>query len=166
VHATLQSIDLAGAGDLADTATAQAWAEEIPTRAAEVRDLVRSVLDAPIVRIAVAGGRCWREVPVAAAVDGTTIEGFIDLLVETPDGLVVVDYKTDAAPGGTELDALMAKYRVQGAAYALALERVLGAPVVRCVFVFARRGGTAIEREVTDLPAAVAEVEGRVRAMA
>ncbi|MGQ0803034.1 MAG: UvrD-helicase domain-containing protein [Actinomycetota bacterium] len=166
VHATLQSVDLGGGDDLAPTATAQAWAEEIPGRAAEVRDLVRSVLDAPIVRTAVAGARFWREVPVAVSIDGVTVEGFVDLLVETPAGLVVVDYKTDRPPGDEELDALMAKYRVQGAAYALALERVLGQPVARCVFVFARRGGAAVEREVSDLPAVVAEVEARVRAMA
>ncbi|HUF85189.1 MAG TPA: UvrD-helicase domain-containing protein [Acidimicrobiia bacterium] len=165
VHATLQSVDLPGGDDLVATATAQAWAEEIPTRAAEVRDLVRSVLDAPIVRAAVAGGRFWREVPVATTVAGTTVEGFVDLLVETAEGLVVVDYKTDAAPGDEELDALMAKYRVQGATYALALERVLDRPVARCVFVFARRGSVAVEREVADLPAVVAEVEARVQAM-
>ena len=166
VHATLQSVDLAGADDLGPTATAQAWAEEIPARAAEVRDLVHSVLDAPIVRAAVAGGRFWREVPVAVNIDGVTVEGFVDLLVETREGLVVVDYKTDRAPGDDELEALMAKYRIQGAAYALALEQVLGRAVARCVFVFARRGSAAVEREVADLPAVVAEIEARVRAMA
>jgi ATP-dependent helicase/nuclease subunit A len=119
-----------------------------------------------VVRAAVAGGRFWREVPVAVNLHGVTVEGFVDLLVDTPEGLVVVDYKTDRPPGDDELDALMAKYQVQGAAYALALERVLGRPVARCVFVFARRGGAALEREVADLPAVVAEVEARVQAMA
>jgi len=164
VHATLQTIDLATGEGLEATARAQAWAEEIPGREGEVQALVRSVLEAPVVRAAVAGDRYWREVPVAAPVDGTTIEGFVDLLVDAPEGLVVVDYKTDRAPGDDELDALMAKYRVQGAAYALALERVLERPVARCVFVFARRGGAALEREVTDMAAAIAEVEARVRA--
>ncbi|MGI8796250.1 MAG: UvrD-helicase domain-containing protein [Acidimicrobiia bacterium] len=166
VHATLQSIALDTGDGLDDTARAQAWAEEVPAHEAEVRDLVRSVLDAPIVRAAVDGGRFWREVPVAVNIDGVTLEGFVDLLVETPEGLVVVDYKTDRAPGDDELDALMAKYRVQGAAYALALERVLGQPVARCVFVFSRRGEAAVERDVADLPAVVAEVEARVQAMA
>ena len=52
----------------------------------------------------------------------------------------------------------MERYRVQGAAYALALERALGTPVARCVFVFARRPRRPVEREVDDLPAAIAEV--------
>jgi ATP-dependent helicase/nuclease subunit A len=115
-------------------------------------------MQAPIVRAAVAGDHPrWREVPVAALVDGVLVEGFVDLLVDTPDGLVVVDYKTDQVPSDAELDAAVARYSVQGAAYAVALEAALGRPVVRCVFVFARTNGP-IERQVDDLPAATAGV--------
>lgn len=32
---------------------------------------------------------------------GVTVKGFIDLILETPDGLVVRDYKTGATPGDT-----------------------------------------------------------------
>ena len=163
VHAVLQSIDLETGAGLDATARAQALAEGIPQREAEVRALARSALQAPTIRSAVAGGRYWREVPVAAVVDGVTVEGFVDLLVETLEGLVVVDYKTDQVPTDDELGAAMERYRVQGAAYALALERALGTPVARCVFVFARRP-RAVEREVDDLRAAVAEVVQQVRA--
>jgi ATP-dependent helicase/nuclease subunit A len=165
VHAVLQSVDLDTGDGLEATARAQALAEGIPQREAEVRALAGSVLRSATVRGAVTGGRYWREVPVAAIVDGVTVEGFVDLLVETLEGLVVVDYKTDQVPTDDELDAAMNRYRPQGAAYALALERALGTPVARCVFVFARRR-QAVEREVADLPAAIAEVERRVRAQA
>jgi ATP-dependent helicase/nuclease subunit A len=165
VHAVLQSIDLDSGAGLDATARAQALAEGVPQREAEVRALARSVLQAPAVRNAVTGGRYWREVPVAAVVDGVTVEGFVDLLVETLEGLVVVDYKTDQVPTDADVDAAMERYRIQGAAYALALERALNAPVARCVFVFARRR-RAVEREVDDLPAAIAAVEARVRAPA
>jgi ATP-dependent helicase/nuclease subunit A len=163
VHAVLQSVDLATGDGLDATARAQALAEGIPQREAEVRALARSVLRSATVRGAVTGGRYWREVPVAAIVDGVTVEGFVDLLIETLEGLVVVDYKTDHAPTDDELDAAMDRYRAQGAAYALALARALGTRVARCVFVFARRRH-AVEREVDYLPAAVADVEQRVRA--
>jgi ATP-dependent exoDNAse (exonuclease V) beta subunit len=162
VHAVLQTVDLATGDGLDATARAQALAEGIPQREAEVRALARSVLHSATVRSAVAGGRYWREVPVAAIVDGVTVEGFVDLLIETLEGLVVVDYKTDHAPGDDELDAAMDRYRTQGAAYALALEKALGSPVARCVFIFARRR-QAVEREVDELPAAIAAVEQRVR---
>jgi ATP-dependent helicase/nuclease subunit A len=163
VHAVLQSIDLGTGAGLDATARAQALAEGIPQREAEVRALARSVLQSPTVRSAVTGGRYWREVPVAAVVDGVTVEGFIDLLVETLEGLVVVDYKTDQTPTDADLDAAMDRYRVQGAAYALALGRALNTSVARCVFVFARRR-RAVEREVNDLPAAVAAVERQLQA--
>ena len=45
-----------------------------------------------------------------------------------------------------------------GAAYALALEQLLGRPVARCVFVFARSRGPAVERETRGLAERVAEV--------
>ncbi|HKA93536.1 MAG TPA: UvrD-helicase domain-containing protein [Acidimicrobiia bacterium] len=162
VHAVLQTVDLATGDGLDATARAQSLAEGIPQREAEVRALARSVLQSATVRGAVAGGRYWREVPVAAVLDGVTVEGFVDLLVETLEGLVVVDYKTDQIAGDDELDAAMERYRAQGAAYALALERALGSRVARCVFVFARRR-QAVQREVDDLPAVMAAVEQRVQ---
>jgi ATP-dependent exoDNAse (exonuclease V) beta subunit len=119
--------------------------------------LARSVLEAPTIQRA-AESTSWREVPVAAVIEGTTVEGFIDLLVADGDDLVVVDYKTDTARSDAEIDAAVARYRPQGAAYALALEHVLGRPVSRCVFVFARSKGPAVEREVEGLQALVDEV--------
>src|SRR3977135_2876921 len=101
-----------------------------------MRSRARMPLQAPPIRGAVTGGRYWREVPVAAVVDGVTVEGFVDLLIETLEGVVVVNYNTDKTRPDAEPDAAMERYRAQGAAYALALERALGAPVARCVFVF------------------------------
>jgi ATP-dependent helicase/nuclease subunit A len=164
VHAVLQTVDLEAGASLDATARAQALAEGVPHREREVRDLAASVLACPTVRGAVAGGwDRWREVPVAAEVDGVLVEGFIDLLLRAPSGLVVVDYKTDQVPSVAELDAALARYSVQGAAYALALEAALGEPATRCVFVFARQPD-AVERDVTDLPGAIAAVRERVRA--
>jgi ATP-dependent helicase/nuclease subunit A len=158
VHAVLQTVDLATGDGLDATARAQALAEGVPEREAEIRALAASALQAPVVRAAVEEGHArWREVPVAAMVDGVLVEGFVDLLIDTPDGLVVVDYKTDQVPSDAELDVAVARYSVQGAAYAVALETALQRPVARCLFVFAR-AGAPIEREVTDLPAAMAEV--------
>ncbi|MFO7590477.1 MAG: PD-(D/E)XK nuclease family protein, partial [Acidimicrobiia bacterium] len=164
VHAVLQSVDLATGEGLDATARAQALAEGVPDREDEIRALAASALDAPLVREAVAGGwPRWREVPVAAPIDGVLVEGFIDLLVETPDGLVVVDWKTDAVRTDAEVDTALARYRLQGATYALALEAVLGRAVTRCTFVFVGPDG-ARQREVDDLPGAVAEVRSLISA--
>jgi ATP-dependent exoDNAse (exonuclease V) beta subunit len=163
VHATLQTVDLAAGSDLHAVARAQALAEGVPDRQNEVRALAESALASPVVRAAVDTGRWWREVPVAASIDGAVLEGFVDLLVELDGELVVVDYKTDRVDEA-RLDDLLTKYAVQGAAYALALEEALGREVERCVFVFARRGA-AIERSVDDLPAAKAEARRRLAVM-
>jgi ATP-dependent helicase/nuclease subunit A len=157
VHAVLQTIDLATGDGLAGVASAQAAAEGIPDRADEIEGSVRAALGSSSVRAAVESGRFWREVYVAVPIEGVMIEGFIDLLYETPEGLVVVDYKTDRLPSEAELDAALERYRLQGAAYALALREALGRPVAGCRFVFVLPSG-AIERDVMELEGAVVEV--------
>jgi ATP-dependent exoDNAse (exonuclease V) beta subunit len=170
VHAVLQAVDLsapdAGPAPLAALSRVQATAEGVPERHGEVERLVRVALDAPIVRTAASGARHWRELYVGTPLGDRVIEGFVDLLVEEDDGLIVVDYKTDAARADDEIDAALGRYRLQGATYAVALETRLGRPVRRCVFLFLRARGPAVEREVSDLPAAVAEVRARVAALA
>jgi ATP-dependent helicase/nuclease subunit A len=164
VHAVLQTIDLRTGEHLESLARAQALAEGVADRADEIATLVTAALAAPVVGDAIEHGhRWWREVPVAAEVDGLVLEGFIDLLIETELGLVVVDYKTDQVPDAA-IDDAVARYGAQGATYALALESALRRPVARCVFVFARASG-AIERELPDLDAAKGDVRAQVAAL-
>ena len=166
VHAVLQTVDLATGAGLDAVARAQALAEGVPDREAEIHALAAAAMRAPIVRAAVDGGwPRWREVPVAALVDGVLVEGFIDLLIDTPDGLVIVDYKTDQVPSDDHLDAALARYAVQGGAYALALEAALDRPVHGCVFVFARRA-EPLERAVADLDDAKARARAALPVVA
>jgi ATP-dependent exoDNAse (exonuclease V) beta subunit len=85
------------------------------------------------------------------------LEGFIDLLFEAPEGLVVVDYKTDAVRSEAEVAAALARYTPQGAAYAVALEEATGRTVAQVVFLFLR-GDQAHAAEVAHLAAATSEV--------
>ncbi|MEX2431396.1 MAG: 3'-5' exonuclease, partial [Dehalococcoidia bacterium] len=156
VHAVLQSVDLATGEGLKETARAQAQAESVPERAAEVEGLARRAIDSAAVRRAVASSRWWREVPVGVPVGGGVLEGFIDLLFEEDDGLVVVDYKTDALPDEKALREAMRRYRLQGGAYALAVGRVTGKPVKEVIFVFLQ---PQTEERVDELPSAMAEAE-------
>jgi len=157
VHAVLQTIDLASGDGLDDAAAAQAAAEGVADRAEAVAALAGAALASPSVRAAAALPH-WREVYVAAPFGDTLLEGYLDLLYRDADGLVVVDYKTDHLPDEPSLDARLEHYRLQGAAYALAVERVTQETVSRCVFVFCAPGG-AREREVVDLRAAMAEID-------
>lgn len=58
--------------------------------------------------------------------DGIFIQGIIDVLFDEPDGLVLVDYKTDRGKSGTELAE---RYQVQLALYARAVSGILQTPV-------------------------------------
>jgi ATP-dependent helicase/nuclease subunit A len=155
VHGVLQTVELGPPADVTSLlalATHLATAEGVPEAAADVAALAASSLASVTVRSAAAASRRWREVPVTVPLGaGRTLEGYIDLLYEDADGnLVVVDHKTDR-----ERDP--ERYRRQLAAYAFALEAVLGRPVGRAVLVYADPGG-AVEAEVDDLTVAVAEV--------
>ncbi len=157
VHAVLQNLDFADPADLSELARIQAHVESVPWATEEVAGLVAAAMKAPIVQTAIESGRYWKELFVAVPSGDVTVEGYVDLLVETAEGLVVVDYKTDAVSSDAEIDAKLAAYRLQGATYALAVERATGRSVVDCVFVFCG-AGTAVERRVTDLDDAKASV--------
>jgi ATP-dependent exoDNAse (exonuclease V) beta subunit len=159
VHAVLQTLDLATGEGLAEIARNQAVAEGIADEAPRIARLVENCRTSNAVREALAG-RHWRELYVGAPVEGALVEGFIDLLYESPEGLVVVDYKTDSVRSAAEVEQAMERYRLQGAAYAMVLEQALGRTVARCVFVFAE---PKMEVEVAGLPSVMAEVRAEVR---
>jgi len=156
VHAVLQTVDLATGDGLIETAAAQAAAEGIIGREDVIADLATSAIKSRIVAEAVKH-TFWRETYVAAPVDGITIEGYVDLLYRRDDGLVVVDYKTDAVTGEADLNAKIERYALQGATYALAVEAAVGQPVAEMVFLFLTRGDAHV-RSVPDLEARIADV--------
>lgn len=83
------------------------------------------------------------EYPVAGAVDGETlVSGFIDLLVDAPDGLCVIDFKTDAAPRG-DIREEYPGYVEQVRAYAELLTRskALTQNAARTALLFTADGG-------------------------
>ena len=163
VHGVLQIVDLRTGAGLDAAAAAQCEAEAIPDRVDEVRALARAALDAPSVREAAAGPH-WREVYVCAPVDGDRlVEGYVDLLYRSADGLVVVDHKTAASADPADLDQRVEGYRAQGAAYALAVAVTTGEPVVRVTFLFLTPDGP-VERHLEDTERAVAEVRELVGA--
>jgi ATP-dependent helicase/nuclease subunit A len=156
----LQLIDLAEPRDLEAQVRRQCEIESIPELSEQAEKLVRAALASDAVQLATRH-RHHKELYVAAPVGPRVVEGYVDLLVETPDGLVVVDYKTDSARTEAEVDEKLAAYELQGATYAVAVEAVTGRAVHACRFVFCRASG-AIERTVRDLPAAMARARAVV----
>ena len=71
-----------------------------------------------------------------SAAERVIVRGIIDCLIDTPDGLVVLDYKTDRVSDDAMLRERVAGYSVQLQAYARAAAALLGRPVQRAVLVF------------------------------
>ena len=159
MHGVLQTVDLATGSGLADAVAAQVLAESVTDHAATVTQLARAALDSPAVRHA-ASRPHWRETYVGTTVGDRVLEGFIDL-VYRDDGLVIIDYKTDAVPA-TALDQRVAFYRPQMAAYATALQAATNEPVTRCILIFLSPHG-ATERPVHGIEEASALVLDAIR---
>ena len=162
VHGVLQIIDLEKPQDIEDMSRSQATAESIPDKVEEVAGLVKAAIESAVVKRAVRSGKLWREVPVAVPVGKGVLEGFIDLLFEEDDALVVVDYKTDyiEAAGDMEEQAVY-RYRIQAGSYALAVQRATGKPVKEIVLLFLQPRS---ERTLTDVPRLMEEAERRAEA--
>ncbi|MDP2950423.1 MAG: 3'-5' exonuclease, partial [Chloroflexota bacterium] len=158
VHAVLQTVDLATGDGLEATARAQATAEGVPQWEKDVIALARVALEANVVRRALASKGMWREVPVACPVGDGVLEGFIDLLFDEGDGLVVVDFKTDVLESEAEVAEAMERYRLQGGAYALALQHATGRPVKEVAFLFLQPKQEVALRDVSTMAHAASEL--------
>lgn len=142
VHGVLQAVPLAGWTDheLTAAVAAQCMAEGVNGEEALVGALARSALGTATVQEA-ASLPHWRETYAAAPIGNVLVEGYLDLLYRTPDGLVVVDHKTDRIGSDDHRASLVERYRVQLGAYAAVLEAATGEPVVRAVLVFCDPAG-------------------------
>jgi len=161
VHAVLQYADFATGANVDAEAAAQCAAEGIVGVDELVASLARSALGAPIVQQAI-GMRHHRELFVAAPVAGRTVEGYVDLFVETPEGGIIVDYKTDQFFDDDERAVRIAKYRKQLAVYGVVLEQILGRPVEAAVLVRCREGEPAEQIEIDRWSAALDEARALI----
>jgi ATP-dependent helicase/nuclease subunit A len=147
VHGVLQSVDLATGDDLDELAASQAVAEGVRDATPDIANAARAALDSPIIKRA-AQRPHWRETYVGTVVDGTLIEGYVDLLFRDDDGLVLIDYKTDAA---TTADTI-AVYQTQLTVYARAISDAAGEPVTRALLLFLRPSGAVEHLVVVNAP--------------
>ena len=156
VHAALEVVDFADPEDVAVLAMSAAADHGIAELADEVDTRLRAALASETIALAKTAEH-WRELYVAVPTGSGVVEGFIDLCIETDAGLIVVDYKTDELAGDSAVKDKVARYRIQGATYAVALEQVTGQAVVECRFLFVGPDGV-IEASIEDLDDATDEV--------
>ena len=82
--------------------------------------------------------------PGASGEDAILLQGVVDCCFETPEGLTVVDFKTDHVFSPPEIQERAGHYRPQLEAYSLALERVLGKKVSRRILYFLAPGESVL----------------------
>jgi ATP-dependent helicase/nuclease subunit A len=110
-------------------------------------------------RLAEHAETCRREVPFVYAFpagegdERMALRGVIDLLLETDEGLVVLDYKTDQPRDETDWQRRVAAYGVQLQLYAAAAREIFGREVVGAALIFLRR------RRVVPVPVASPSLE-------
>ena len=139
VHAVLEQADLATGAGLSELAEQEATRNGIPSHAPTVEKLARAALGMELVKRAAEAGTVYREVPFAVNVDGTILEGLIDLAFDDGTGLTIVDYKTDDVPE-QHLAEHAKSYRLQVGAYALAAREVFGKAPKAAALLFLRAG--------------------------
>ncbi len=132
-----------------------AGGSDVPGLASEVEKRVIAALGSSTFELA-RNHPVHRELALGVPTADGTIDGYIDLCIDGPDGWIVVDYKTDRV-ADDEVEQFAARYRLQLAAYALMLEAVTDRPVVDCRLLLLGSGG-AIELPLVDLGTAVGEV--------
>jgi ATP-dependent helicase/nuclease subunit A len=140
VHSVLQSIDLATSEGLEVISRAQAAAEGIPHLWEDVAEMAATALQTTVVRRAVASGNYYREIFASVHLENVLIEGYIDLLFEEDDGLVIVDYKTDNVENEAALLKDQERYTMQAGIYAFTVNEVTGRLVREVVLIFLRSG--------------------------
>ena len=142
VHAVLQSIDLLTGMGLEDICRAQAEAEGIGDEAKDVLTLSRNALATETVKgliesVKQGSAKYYREVFVSAPLGDRVVEGFIDLLIDGPNGITIVDYKTDSLTP-KQVQELGPEYEVQLGLYAWAVGETTGKPVRKATLLFLR----------------------------
>jgi ATP-dependent helicase/nuclease subunit A len=142
VHGVLQTVDLVSGAGLAEACAAQAAAEGVLGSEGVIEAFCRSALASDVVGEV---GRLphWREVYVGIPYGDGVLEGYIDLLYRSADGLVVVDYKTDRWRGEADLQDKVERYRVQLQAYGRAVTEAAGEAVAGLMLLFLNAGGRA-----------------------
>ncbi|MFW6108203.1 MAG: UvrD-helicase domain-containing protein [bacterium] len=141
VHRCLEQLGAGAAEDVGSLVDAEARRAALsPESKLRASELVRGALESRLMERARAAEACYHEVPFALEVGGTVLSGAMDLVLVEPEGVAVVDFKTDAVSGAAAAEARAATYRPQMLAYALAASRLLCAPVTEVVICFVSSG--------------------------
>jgi len=162
-HAILQHLDFEAANFSAEAIRSQAermarqgWVEAAHLKQADLEPLARFLHSAQGQWLIAHRQSLRREIPFCMAVPAAWVErlagegeervvvqGMIDALIEAPEGVWVVDFKTDAV-SGEALQRRAEEYTAQMALYAQAVQRILRQPLAGALLVFLTAGESVV----------------------
>ena len=129
-------------GQLADVAAAcEKAAQQVgtPARAQEALQLVEPFVKSNLFKEILACKLIACEMPFSVCLqDGTTQNGVMDAVLQTAQGIWVIDYKTDQVTPGGEAALFKQKYQAQLAQYRQAAQKIFPGQAVRVSAVFVR----------------------------
>jgi ATP-dependent helicase/nuclease subunit A len=138
-HGVMERLDLSRAENLEELCRTQTLEYSIPGLREKLGAMVRRCLGHPLMERVKKAKRLFREVPFSVYLDGTLVEGKIDLLFQEESGWVIVDYKTDDVSGEI-LEQRFHSYREQGQWYARAVREAAGCEAKEIAFFFVLSG--------------------------
>ena len=122
-----------------------------PKLIGEAEQLIQNFLDSSTAKTIIQSEILGREIPFAYRENNSIIRGTIDLVYQSGNQTVIVDYKTGPAPKSREEEKLALKrYLPQARAYLQAVEKTLGKKA-RFELVFLRRPESPIWYNETDV---------------
>ncbi|HEX2690286.1 MAG TPA: UvrD-helicase domain-containing protein, partial [Kofleriaceae bacterium] len=105
-----------------------------------VEDVARALATLRALGVSAGEGAYRLEYPIAGlAANGDLVAGYVDLVIERAEGLIVLDFKTDVPPEADQL--IVQKYLDQVRGYVGVLAHSLGAGPIRAGFLFTADGG-------------------------
>ena len=152
LHRTMELVSLPDAEDLEEVARAVCEEADVSDHLDEVLAMARNCLASEVVQRAIRSGAWWREVGFVVPEEGSRengdggsasskagyTTGRVDLVFRDGQGVVVVDYKTNAVG-----EAATEGHSGQAETYARGVGAATGLGVSDVVLVFARTGAEA-----------------------
>lgn len=133
VHEVMERLPDAGDATVAELARIAAAVNGVPEdRVDEVARVATAFAASEPYCNAIAAEHHFRELPVAGQVEGTAVNGYIDLLYKEGEHWVIADYKTDVYAHRSRVES----YFTQLELYARLLGGALGGPVARLELIF------------------------------
>lgn len=121
--------------------------QQIPELQHDIVGRVWSALSSTTLTEAMAGGeRALSEVYLVVHDGDRFLEGYVDLLVDGPEQLAILDWKTDRATTEAEVADKREHYAPQLQAYARAVEQVTGRTPSTTDLAFAGPGGQPLDQ--------------------